>query len=203
MTAISLNKCKTLDDFNNFSQYVQTDPISDGRSFVYTDPKSGKQRSYTMNQIVYQFEKCMNESKMKSSLNDFYRKTDKGVSSIDQWNADANKRTNTCLLFLREWIGNLWFSFTHEGWDKDETLEKIRPVQIFIKCIDGKTKTFFVNLNVATGEDLSTMYCESEKMKQAPRLIFAGRNLRTNELLKDQKIQKEHTIQACATIRGD
>lgn len=125
MTVTSLNKCRSLDGFNHFSKHVQSDPISDGRSFVFTNPNNGKQRSYTMNQIVYQFEKCIKKSE-KASLDNLPIKVHEGLKAIDQWNMTADQRTNTSMLLLRQLIGNLWFSIISGCWDKDETLDLIR-----------------------------------------------------------------------------
>lgn len=125
MKTTKLSDCKTLDDFNEFSKRVHVNGKSAGRSFTYVNPDNGRKRSYSMNQIVHQFDKCIKTSK-KTATNNLCAEVNEGLDAIDQWNAEADRRTNTSLLLPRKWLGNGWYSLTHLGKNKNKTLAKIR-----------------------------------------------------------------------------
>ena len=122
-----LSGCKTLEDFNEFATHLKVDGKSTGRSFVYVDKKGRNTRSYTMNQIVRQFDQCIQKSK-KTANKDLSKEVNEGLDFIDRCNNEANQAKHSSSLSTRQKLGNRWYGLTHRGADKEAILEKIREV---------------------------------------------------------------------------
>ena len=74
--------------------------------------------------------------------------------------------------------------------------------QIFLKDIDGSTKTFFIGEN-DTIENLKELVYEKTKfLLNNQRLIFGGKQLEDNQTIKYYNIQKESTVYLVLRLRG-
>lgn len=118
MTITKLSQCKSIDDFKKISKNLEISK-SQGRSFCI-----GK-RTYSMNQIVDQFDKCRKHSRDNNDP-ELNGKVNEELDRIDQLNLDANQRKKTVCLTLRKYFGNTWYRLTHFGKEKNSTLAKIR-----------------------------------------------------------------------------
>ena len=135
MTSIPpLSQWKTINDFNKYSKKLKVHPSSKGRLFKL------ERSTYTMNEVVFQFNKCVKNT-------DNSKKVNKGLERIDKINAKANRRKTSS---VRKYLGNAWFSLWHKGFDKTKTLNAIRaqhfePVQISVSEVIDPLYTKVLN----------------------------------------------------------
>lgn len=133
MTKLSLEKCKSLEEFNQFlSQLTPNVGKLGGRFFTSSD----KKKSYSMNQIVYKFKKIIQSQ--SSDKNEII----KGCESIklleenELFHAllNANDKTITKIqrqiTKIRQVIGNFVFSLTHNRFNKKAVVHSLHSQYI-------------------------------------------------------------------------
>ena len=75
-------------------------------------------------------------------------------------------------------------------------------MQIFVKCLTGRTITIVVNESNTTW-DLQALICRSQQIPPCKqRLIFSGKQLDVNKMLEDYKITEDCTIHLVLRLRG-
>ena len=140
-----LSDCKTVDDFNLFSKNLNINANSTSRYFIYT---SGvKARSYTMNQIVYQWNLCLKQSiKTLKDEDDtalwkeLRTKIAEGMEKIEA--LDKAPRKKSIIRRIRRSVGNFFFALTHSGPNKSQILANIKKnhVDILYTLVDESVK---------------------------------------------------------------
>jgi hypothetical protein len=73
---------------------------------------------------------------------------------------------------------------------------------IFVKSIDGKTRTIQVQTNSTIAEIKQQMQQKEGLSPDDQRLIFAGKNLDDTKTLMDYNIGKDSTIHLVLRVRG-
>lgn len=75
-------------------------------------------------------------------------------------------------------------------------------VQIFVKSINGKSRTLTLNPTDTIGEIKRQLQEKEGIATEEQRLIFAGKNLEDTRTLKDYNIGAESTIHLVLRVRG-
>ena len=74
--------------------------------------------------------------------------------------------------------------------------------QLFVKSINGKTRTLMVEPTTTVGE-LKRQIQEKEGIaSEEQRLIFAGKNLDDTKTMADYNLQAESTVHLVLRVRG-
>ena len=75
-------------------------------------------------------------------------------------------------------------------------------IQIFVKSINGKSRTLTINPTDTIGEIKRQLHEKEGIAVGEQRLIFAGKNLEDTRTLKDYNIGAESTIHLVLRVRG-
>lgn len=74
--------------------------------------------------------------------------------------------------------------------------------QLFVKSIDGKTRTLNVNTGTTIGEIKQQMQQKEGIGAAEQRLIFGGKNLEDNKTLADYNLMKDSTLHMVIRVQG-
>ena len=86
--------------------------------------------------------------------------------------------------------------------DKDMNKSMCKGVQLFVKSINGKTFSFFVNNN-ETILNVKELIKNRNKMKiDDQRLIYAAKELINENTIQDYNIHKESTLHLACKVPG-
>jgi hypothetical protein len=130
MTAIKLNKCKTVNEFADFlgSLDAAIGKLG-GRHFV----SQNKKQSYSMNQIVLQFKKIVEEQKPGSNEIlqgcDAIKKLEEAqlFEALMKSDDKSISKIRRVMTKIRQTIGNFIFSVTHRRFDRKKVLDTLDP----------------------------------------------------------------------------
>lgn len=74
--------------------------------------------------------------------------------------------------------------------------------QLFIKSINGKTRTLMVEPTTTVGELKRQMQEKEGINPDEQRMIFAGKNLEDTKTMADYNLQAESTVHLVLRVRG-
>jgi hypothetical protein len=115
----------------------------------------------------------------------------------EQQTESQNRRLLTMMAFYKKSFGTLPF----ESSRPDRTTKGER-MQIFVKHIDGKTRTLDVGSRDTIGEIKLDMEARVGVPPELQRLIWSGKQLEGGRTLENYGIGKESTVHLVLRLRG-
>ena len=91
-----------------------------------------------------------------------------------------------------------------KGMDKgmDRGMDMDNDIQLFVKSINGKTFSFFVNNNDTILNVKEQIKYRNNIKIDAQRLVYAAKELINEKTIKDYNIQKESTLHLSCQLEG-
>ncbi|XDV21217.1 hypothetical protein PO909_026356 [Leuciscus waleckii] len=81
-------------------------------------------------------------------------------------------------------------------------ITKPRPFQVFVKNVNGQTKTYDVDVDETVDQLQTKIYRKDSVPKDQQRLIYNGKQLEAGKMLQDYDITSGSTVDMTLRLRG-